>query len=239
MQEMHVQKNDAELLMREKEQIIIKQKSDIDTLICHETELRTLINNKENTIGKQADELKTLRLQEEYLHLFIKEKQEDITLKENELGDSKKRCQQLEKEIAEMVRKVDTLQLQVEIKQNEIFQSDITERALEEYPIYKKLHNKSLPCRPLKEEEWRQIETLIQEILPGFYHFLMVDRHLLSNKEHQLCLLLRLHVRMKDAGCFMDTTKAYVSRISTDILAKKFNEEGSGKALQNKLERIF
>lgn len=239
LQEMHVQKSDAEMLMREKEQTIVRQKNDIDTLVCHEAELRTLINNKEKTIGKQADELKTLRLQEEDLHLFIKEKQDGITLKEKELGDSKRRCQLLEEQIAEMVRKVDTLQLQVEVKQNKSSQSVITERAFEEYPIYKKLHNRSLPCKPLKEEEWSQIEKMIQEVLPGFYHFLMVDRHSFSNKEYQLCLLLRLHVRMKDAGCFMDTTKAYVSRISTDILAKRFNEEGSGKALQKKLEHIF
>ena len=112
------------------------------------------------------------------------------------------------------------------------------ENSLDESGLYKSLCKRSYAGRELTEEDWDDIQCLLDSTLPGFYTFIVARRHQLTLAEYRMCILFRLHFDMKVAAGFLGLSKATISRNSSIVLKKIFGEEGSGKKLKSILEII-
>ena len=109
---------------------------------------------------------------------------------------------------------------------------------LEEESVYQDLKVKVADCQVLSKKEWKEIENLVKKSLPGFYNLITSKQSSLHQEGRQLCILLRLHVGLKESSVLMDVSQSVVSKLSKKILKKVFQEDGSGKELILRLEGI-
>ena len=112
------------------------------------------------------------------------------------------------------------------------------EDLLYESETFRQLQKKSIGCSALSDADWDEIEELVKEALPGFHFFLTSHSKDFNTVERRTCILLRLHIGMKDAGSLMGVSKSYISRISSEIMKRIFECKGSGKELKKSLEAI-
>ena len=110
---------------------------------------------------------------------------------------------------------------------------------LEESSVYCHLQSKALACSPLTDNDWREIERLVKDTLPGFYTLIVSGQYAFHQEGRRLCFLLRLHVGLKEAAALMGVSQPKVSKLSRKILLRVFQEEGSGKELTKRLEYIL
>ena len=209
---LQTQKNLLERQITDKEEIIQQQTIELELLKQHESQFEELIGNKETIIDQKGKELEAIRQHQKLLLL----------------------------QIAESKELIDQLRADVErIDQDSILTERLAESQLIKSPIYNQLISLSYAPQKLSEEEWKAVENLVKETFPQFYAFLLVHKAVFSNYEYQICLLLRLHIRMKQAAAFIGIAKSQVSTISTGILSQVFHESGSGKELKRRLESMF
>ena len=89
--------------------------------------------------------------------------------------------------------------------------------------------------RPLTDEEWEEVEALVNGALPDFNMFMSTCRPTIGLTGYRVCLLLRLQFRVKDIATMMGVSLPYVSKISKIILLRLWGEKGSSKELAQKL----
>ena len=104
--------------------------------------------------------------------------------------------------------------------------------------VYQQLQSKANAGKLLSEKEWEEIETLVNDVLPGFFVFMQSSKHELNEVEYRMCILFRLHIDMKGASGFIGVSKTSISRYSSAVLKHLFNETGCGKELKRKMESI-
>ena len=109
---------------------------------------------------------------------------------------------------------------------------------LGESSVYQNLMLKVASCQVLDKKEWKEIESLVKRTLPGFYNLITFKQSSLRQEGRRLCILLRLHVGLKEASVLMDVSQPKVSKLSRKILQQVFKEDGSGKELILRLEDI-
>ena len=208
---LQAQRVSYESQIAEKEGIIQQQTLELDLLKKHEKEFEKLIGDKESIIEQKGKEL-----------IIIQQQREQLLL---QIVDSKELLEKLQ---------ADANKLQ----QDELLKEKLAESQLVKSPIYQWLERQSYAPNKLSDSEWENIEGLVREILPEFYGFLSSRKATFTNYEYKICLLFRLHIRMKQTAAFIGIAKSQVSTISTVILNREFQEVGSGKELKKRLERM-
>ncbi|MBR1415073.1 MAG: hypothetical protein IJ570_04340 [Prevotella sp.] len=212
LRHLQTQKESLESQIIDREEIIQQQTIEIDLLKQHETQFKELIDGKEAVIDQKGKELETIKHHREMLLL----------------------------QIAESKELIEQMQADVErVHQDDLLTERLAENQLTKSPVYQQLERLSYAPRKLSEEEWKAVENMVKDTFPQCYAFLLSHKTTFAIYEYQICLLLRLHFRMKQTAAFIGIAKSQVSIISTGILAQVFHESGSGKELKKRLESIF
>ena len=190
--------------------------ADISTLRVHRTEFKQLVDKKESDIHhleldglalKEAEaEVKRLREKEKQLNELVKEKEEAI-------ADQQAQLAKFEQRQAELAHKEKT-----ELEK------------LSNNPIYQKLLCKSSKGELLSQNDWDEIDTLVKDVLPGFYEFLVAKKNYLNEKEYRVCALTRLHMPGKTAAVFLGIAPSYITKYRKDLHEKIFHGNGDSKA---------
>ena len=151
-----------------------------------------------------------------------------------------------ETELSLLKEREKSLSVQIEMLQAEISKyKDLklladaqNDSLLTDLPVYKKLLVLSSKGRKLSTEEWMELDTMIKDVFPAFYVFLAGKKNVFTDYEYKICMLYRLHIKMKQTAGLIGIAKSQVSTISTGLLKTLFNEDGSGKELKKRLEGI-
>jgi len=92
--------------------------------------------------------------------------------------------------------------------------------------------------RALTDEEWAAVDALVRDGLPEFHTFMAVCKTAIGLAGYRVCLLLRLSLRVKEVAMMLGTSSAYVSKVSTTVLRRLWDEEGSSMELGKKLRAV-
>ena len=102
----------------------------------------------------------------------------------------------------------------------------VADKQLFDHPSHQMLMRHAAQGTSLSDEEWLQLESLIDKELPGFRDFLQKNRHLLNQREYQTCILLRLHVETKVISRMIGVSASYITKIRVKMLRDIFHLEG-------------
>ena len=102
----------------------------------------------------------------------------------------------------------------------------VADKQLFDHPSHQMLMRHAVQGTSLSDEEWLQLESLIDKELPGFRDFLQKNRHLLNQREYQTCILLRLHVETKVISRMIGVSASYITKIRVKMLRDIFHLEG-------------
>jgi len=102
----------------------------------------------------------------------------------------------------------------------------VVDKQLFDHPSHQMLMRHAVQGTSLSDEEWLQLESLIDKELPGFRDFLQKNRHLLNQREYQTCILLRLHVETKVISRMIGVSASYITKIRVKMLRDIFHLEG-------------
>ena len=213
-------------------------------------EMETKIQNAAYELTLSMKELELLQAQKLLLEKQIQEEKEavsrykdetDYLRKENNLQMKRKESElyELKRQIVMLEERISSYSEHANYLNNYQASDILAEKSLDNSPVYRKLKRKADAPKKLQVGEWKELEEMVEDILPGFYNFLYAHKGLLTEKEYKICILFRLHIRMKQTAGFIEVAKSQVSTISTGILQKLFKEEGSGRELKKRLESIF
>ena len=112
------------------------------------------------------------------------------------------------------------------------------EKSLQESSEYKQLIKMAVKGQIPTETDWHNIYMLVIEYFPEFNEFITSKRYQLNLKEYHTCILFRLHLRAQDVSHILSVSPAYISKISSEIMQKLFQEKGNSKQLIEKLNDI-
>lgn len=102
----------------------------------------------------------------------------------------------------------------------------VVDKQLFDHPSHQMLMRHAVQGTSLSDEEWLQLESLVDKELPGFRDFLQKNRHLLNQREYQTCILLRLHVETKVISRMIGVSASYITKIRVKMLRDIFHLEG-------------
>ena len=102
----------------------------------------------------------------------------------------------------------------------------VADKQLFDHPSHQMLMRHAVQGTSLSDEEWLQLESLVDKELPGFRDFLQKNRHLLNQREYQTCILLRLHVETKVISRMIGVSASYITKIRVKMLRDIFHLEG-------------
>ena len=106
-----------------------------------------------------------------------------------------------------------------------------TDVLLKNSSIYKKLQYIEMhPKKKMEEEDWRELATTVERIIPPFVHIL---KDMLSEQEYRVCLLVRLGVPVSFVGTLVGLSVSGVSAIRKRMLEKVCHQSGSPKDFDN------
>lgn len=106
-----------------------------------------------------------------------------------------------------------------------------TDVLLKNSSIYKKLQYIEMhPKKKMEEEDWRELATTVERIIPPFVHIL---KDMLSEKEYRVCLLVRLGFPVSFVGTLVGLSVSGVSAIRKRMLEKVCHQSGSPKDFDN------
>ena len=188
---------------------------------------------KTERLEQVMTQLKAMHRQKEEYESLLKRSEENV--------NERLKCMtaHLSKQIQEKEDIVVQLQANLEnIRNNKKEKLALSESKLKSSEYYRALQKRAIRCEELSGDDWHKIDTLVKDCLPDFNKFLSLTNYTPNSNEYKICVLLRLHVGMKDAGGMIGMSKSLVSRLCRDILIKQFMEDGSGKQLKNRLESI-
>ena len=186
------------------------QQDGIKAILRHEAELIQQVNSQEEEIGQRREEVAKMHKIEEHLLGLISIKESLIT----------------------------SLQQELQCKNGRRLSKDTLESQLELTEVYLILrsHSKNLTCPT--DREWDEIESMLETILPGFYHFISNHRDQIGSNGVRICILLRFNFRGKDIANLMEVSPAYISSRCRELLFKLFHQSGSGKLLAEMIKNL-
>ena len=112
-----------------------------------------------------------------------------------------------------------------------------TENDLKKSSNYQRIKDMAYKGQQLSQVDWDNVCNLVNEYFPGFYEFAISNLQI-NSTEYKICLLLRLHFKAGEIANMLGVTPAYISKISTEILAGLYGKKGSSKELYKELYKL-
>ena len=116
--------------------------------------------------------------------------------------------------------------------------SDSAEMKLKNSEAYAIFHEHSEACTQPSENDWAELEALYSEILPVFSAFMKNHKHQLSHIEYRVCLLSRLHFRVKTISILLGVSISYVSKMRSELAETLFQTNKKGSLFEKNLLRM-
>lgn len=222
-----------ELLYNEKIAEIEKIKRDLTTLkekkLLHERKVEVC----ESTITNQLSEINSLKRHEDEYKSLIKEKERQIAIKNNETRGLMAKCEELTNEIREKENALADLRKSVAAQHPRKHRApDDKEYSLLDHPLYKQLFCNKANLHKLTKGEWAKVEDMMKNELPAFHEFVTMQKPKLTSDEYHICILLRLHLGLKEVSLYMGDAQTKISKSCSRILNIVFGAKGSGKELK-------
>ena len=148
---------------------------------------------------------------------------------EKELGEllceKEATLNQLRKEVAAYQRKINTNRIK-------------RERMLIESAVYIQLQKNAIIGKILSSEEWHELNRLVIDVIPEFYHHVTAEHCQLSINEYRIVLLIRLHIPPMSISKMMDVSAPYVSKVIGHVSRKIFQEKYDAKMLEKRISEF-
>ena len=167
---------------------------------------------------KLAKELNNIKIEDNLL-------KQDAIVNKQKINENEKRIKQLEKKLGKYGKLV-------------YFGAERLENNLQKSSSYNVIKDTAQKGQTLSQGDWETIDSLVKEYTPAFYDF-MVSNFRINSVEYKICLLLRLHFKAGEIANMLGVTPAYISKISTEILAGTFAKKGSSKELYKELAKLY
>ena len=194
----------------------------ISLLIFVALAISHILRKKKNDLGKYRKNLIELHQLREEIAMLYKHEAE------------------YSKMIAEKNQRIEQLQaINKKYGKQMFFTTANAERCLQESPSYIKIESKAVKGITLTEQDWEMIYALMDEYLPDFNNFLILNERFLKGAKRNICILLRLHFKAKQVAQMLDTSSANISQESGKILKIVFCKKGSTKELSSEISKIF
>jgi predicted nucleic acid-binding Zn-ribbon protein len=206
---------------KEYQKLLMKQQQteyELRKLRTHESEFQKLISEKEHFVQQQKaskEELDQLRKSEQALKEIISNKEEESVTLQAELA---------------------------QYKQNERLTRQRTQTLKDRLyglETYKTIRHKADNGKPLTSEDWTILIGLVDELTPEYSHFLTQKSHLLTERERQVCIMIRLYFSPKSMANVLETDKSIVTRMRAGLHQKLFDMPGTSRDLDQKLLEIL
>ena len=111
------------------------------------------------------------------------------------------------------------------------------ERSLLEGDIVKELRRLAAHAKTPTDLQWQALHTTVSEHLPEFYEEVTKSQHHLTEKEVNVCMLIKLRFIPTEIATLLDLTKQRVSNMRRSINHKLFHEEAA-KTLDSNIRRL-
>ena len=111
------------------------------------------------------------------------------------------------------------------------------ERSLLEGDIVKELRRLAAHAKTPTDLQWQALHTTVSEHLPEFYEEVTKSQHHLTEKEVNVCMLIKLRFIPTEIATLLDLTKQRVSNMRRSINHKLFREEAA-KTLDSNIRRL-
>ncbi len=111
------------------------------------------------------------------------------------------------------------------------------ERSLLEGDIVKELRRLAARAQTPTDLQWQALHTTVSKHLPDFYDVITKSHHHLTEKEINVCILIKLRFIPTEIATLLDITKQRVSNIRRSINHKLFHEEVA-KTLDSNIRRL-
>ena len=109
------------------------------------------------------------------------------------------------------------------------------ESRLKATPIYSQFHRMPVSNEMPSNENWKELENMYARLLPSFFNFMDNNRHELTRIEFQVCILTRLHIRVKDIATLLGVSISYISKIRADLGRKLFSKDAKGSLFEKEI----
>ena len=93
---------------------------------------------------------------------------------------------------------------------------------------YEMLQRRIATGQLLKEDDWRDIETQIKKVYPGFGSQLR-GLHAMSQLEYHVCLLVKLRIAPKDIAAVLARDVSTISTVRSRLYKKVFGQKGGAR----------
>lgn len=192
------------------QEALLNSLNDVLHLRSHAAALKDYISEMETEIRQKSEEEEKLHRLEATLHDTIREKEEKINL--------------LQAAYTELQ------------SQSHVSKAD-AEASLKQSQQYEKLREKEIHGSLLMQDELHNLHMLVMSSLPAFFRFISSNRLALNEREYNLCMLLRLHVKPLSVANLLGVKPSVVTRTSKDVLRKVFKKEGNTRDLAAELQK--
>lgn len=98
--------------------------------------------------------------------------------------------------------------------------------------------SRSNPYKKADKNDFKLLQTLINDEIPSFYSSLNKPDCILTEIEYEVSLLIRVHFTPADIHKLTGLSNSYVSNIRTRLLLKVFHIDGSPKDFDEKVREI-
>ena len=111
------------------------------------------------------------------------------------------------------------------------------ERSLLEGEIVKELRRLAAHVQTPTDQQWQSLHATVSKHLPDFYSEITKSQHHLTEKEVNVCILIKLRFIPTEIATLLDLTKQRISNIRRSINHKLFHEEVA-KTLDSNIRRL-
>lgn len=111
------------------------------------------------------------------------------------------------------------------------------ERSLLEGDIVKELRQLAAHVQTPTDQQWQSLHATVSKHLPDFYSEITKPQHHLTEKEINVCMLIKLRFIPTEIATLLDLTKQRVSNMRRSINHKLFREEVA-KTLDSNIRRL-
>lgn len=111
------------------------------------------------------------------------------------------------------------------------------ERSLLEGDIVKELRQLAAHVQTPTDQQWQSLHATVSKHLPDFYSEITKPQHHLTEKEINVCILIKLRFIPTEIATLLDLTKQRVSNMRRSINHKLFREEVA-KTLDSNIRRL-
>lgn len=111
------------------------------------------------------------------------------------------------------------------------------ERSLLEGEIVKELRRLAAHVQTPTDQQWQSLHATVSKHLPDFYSEITKPQHHLTEKEINVCILIKLRFIPTEIATLLDLTKQRISNMRRSINHKLFREEVA-KTLDSNIRRL-